>query len=78
MMGTCYGGGVAITPNDNLDLPTKVQGIYVGSGSGAIVATLGGVDVTFVGIVTGSILPISPSRVKSTGTTATGLIGLVS
>lgn len=78
MMGTSYGGGFTIAPNDNQDLPQRVQGIYVGSGSGALVATLGGVDVTFVGIVTGSILPISPSRVKSTGTTATGLIGLVS
>lgn len=76
MLGTTYGGGFAISPNDNIDLPQKPQGIFVG-GTGIIVATLGGVDCTFIALVAGSILPISPSRVKS-ATTATGLIGLIS
>lgn len=76
MMGTSYGGGLTLAVNDNADIAQKIQGIYIG-GTGIIVATVGGVDLTFIGLVAGSILPISPSRIK-TGTTATGLIGLVS
>lgn len=76
MMGTCYGGGVPLVVNDNVDIVPKPHGIFIG-GTGVIVCTLGGVDVTFIALVAGSILPISPSRLK-TGTTATGLVGLVS
>lgn len=65
----------AITPNDSTDLTNVPRGIYVG-GAGNIVATLNGVDVTFNGAQAGTILPIRPSRIKSTGTTATGLVAL--
>lgn len=67
--------GEAITPNDGADLTYTTRGIYVG-GAGNIVATMGGVDVTFTAVQAGTVLPIRATRIKATGTTATGLVGL--
>lgn len=67
--------GFAITKNDSTDLAVQPRGIYVG-GAGDVAVVLGAATVTFVGAVAGSILPIAPSRVMSTGTTATNLLGL--
>jgi hypothetical protein len=73
-----YGSAFAIVPNDGGDLPQRPRGVYIGGGSGVLVAVLGdGVTVTFSGLVTGSILPISPKRILATGTTATLLVGLL-
>ena len=66
---------VAITPNDSTDLADVPRAIYVG-GAGNIVATINGGDVTFNGAQAGTILPIRPTRIKATGTTATGLVAL--
>ena len=65
----------AITPNNGADLTYTTRGIYVG-GAGNIVATVGGVDVTFNNVQAGTVLPIRTTRIKATGTTATGLVGL--
>lgn len=65
----------AITPNDSTDLVDVPRGIYVG-GTGNIVATINGVDLTFNNAQAGTILPIRPTRIKATNTTATGLIAL--
>ena len=64
----------AITPDDATDLANLPRAIYVG-GTGNIVVTMGG-DVTFSSVPAGTLLPIRPSRVKATGTTATNLLGL--
>jgi len=65
----------AIAPNDGADLTNTTRGIYVG-GAGNIVATVGGTDVTFTAVQAGTVLPIRATRIKATGTTATGLVGL--
>lgn len=68
---------LAITPSDSTDLADIPKAVYVGA-AGNLVCTL--VDdttsVTFVGVQAGSILPIRPKRVLSTGTTATSLLAL--
>lgn len=68
---------VAITPNDAIALTNIPKAIYIGV-SGNIVVTL--VDdtapVTFLNVIGGTILPVRPIMVFSTGTTATGLLGL--
>ena len=66
----------AITPSDTVNFDRTVRGIYVGSGGDVVAVTEGGDAVTFVGAVTGSILPIMAVRVNSTSTTATSLVGL--
>lgn len=66
----------AITPHDSNELAQVPRGIYVG-GAGTIIATIAGTDITFASAQAGSILPIRPTLIKATGTTATSLVGLV-
>ncbi|MFM9871991.1 MAG: hypothetical protein ACKVQS_00840 [Fimbriimonadaceae bacterium] len=66
----------AVTPSDTADLAQVTRGVYVG-GAGALKVTLaGGSTVTFTGLTAG-IWPFEVVRIFATGTTATGLIGLV-
>ena len=66
----------AITPNDANDLTDVPRGIWVGGAGNLVVTGLSG-DVTFQGIPAGTMLPIAPTRVKVTGTTATNLVGVL-
>lgn len=67
----------AITPNDGTDLTFTTRAIYVG-GAGAVAVDLAksGTNITFSGIPAGTVLPIAVNRVRATGTTATGIVGL--
>jgi len=68
--------GAAITPSDSNDLTHVTRAIWVG-GDGNITFTMsGGMNVTLTGVKAGSLLPIRAKRVLSTGTTATGIVGL--
>lgn len=66
----------SITPNNNTDVAYLTRSIYVGVGGSIAVVMAGGEEVTFVGVQSGSVLPVRVSRVKSTGTNATNMIGL--
>lgn len=67
---------VAITPHDtNVSITGKPIAIYVGVG-GIINMTINGVDVVFKGATAGSILPIRPTAIKATTTTATDMVAL--
>ncbi len=66
----------AITASDSTDLANPVRAIYVGGAGSVVVTMVAGNDVTFSGLPAGMILPIRAKRVKATGTTATGLVGL--
>ena len=68
--------GIAVTPADGTDLPIRPRAIYVG-GTGAITATMGGTDLVFSGVPAGTLLWISPTRIKATGTTATLMLALL-
>lgn len=68
------GSAAAITPNDVTTF-AATRGIWVGV-SGVVVATINGVNITFVGAVAGSIIPIAATRVLATGTTASNLVAL--
>ncbi len=67
----------AITPSDTVNLDNPTRAIYVG-GAGNVVAIMDGGDnaVTFVGVLAGTVLPISVKRINSTSTTATSLVAL--
>ena len=54
---------------------SQCRAIYVGVG-GDITLTMGGTDVLYKNAVSGSILPVQATQVKSTNTTATNLIAL--
>jgi len=53
--------------------------IYVGTGGGSTtlkVATLGGQDITFTSVPSGTLLPLLVTKVYKTGTDATNLVAL--
>lgn len=65
----------AITPNDSTSF-NKTRGLYVGSAGALRVTMANGVDVTFGAVIAGSFLPISVSKVFSTGTVASNIVAL--
>ena len=69
--------GFAISPNDTTALTALTRAIYVG-GAGDISLILAGdtAAVTFKAVPVGTTLDVCASLVKSTGTTATNLLGL--
>lgn len=65
----------AITPNNTTVYDTPVV-VYVGSAGDIAVTDVYGTQVTFTAFPAGQILPLYVLSVKTTGTTASGLIGL--
>jgi hypothetical protein len=66
-----------ITPSDTLDLPEVTRAVYIGASGALAVRMSSGQTITFSGVIGGSTLPIRIDRVLATGTTATGVVGLV-
>lgn len=75
LLGHCD-QGIVVAPSDATDLPIRPRAIYVG-GTGDIVVTMGGTDLTFKAVPVGAWLWISPTRIKNTGTTATLMLALL-
>lgn len=67
------GGATAITPSNSADLTTPSV-VYVGGSGDVKVTTAQGDTVTFVGVISGGVLPVQVIRVWSTGTTATYML----
>ena len=67
----------AITPTDGVDLSFVTRGLYVGTaGNVAVILKGDSSAVTFVGVPAGSVIPLRVSRVNSTNTTASDIVGL--
>lgn len=65
-----------ITPSDTADLPYRPIGIYVeGGGNISFIGRRG--EVRTVAIDDFALLPVSVRRVLATGTTATGIFGII-
>lgn len=67
---------LVITPNDSTDLSHRTRALFVGYGGHLSVEMADGTTVTFYNVQNGSILPIQIDVVNSTGTTASGILGL--
>lgn len=68
---------VAVTPNDSVDISlAPCIGLFVGGAGNLVVTMSDGNDVTFTGVPAGWWMPISVTRVKSTGTTATNIVAV--
>ena len=67
----------AVTPSDVTNFPVRARALYVGGDGAVNVVGADGVAVQFSGLVAGTILPVEALRVNATGTTATGVVGLV-
>ena len=75
MLQTPYKKAAAVTKSDSTVL-AKTRAIYVG-GAGALAVTMaGGGDVTIAAVPAGTTLPISVTKVLSTGTAATSIVAL--
>lgn len=73
-------GAFAITPNDSTDLAQgTTRGIWVGAVGDIKVTFFDGTTATFTAVPASTIAywPMRVKRVFATGTTATGLIGLL-
>lgn len=70
---------VAITISDATDLTaTKIKALWVGgAGNVAVIAFNDTAAVTIVGVLAGTLLPISVNKVMATNTTATNILGLI-
>ncbi|MGV3490511.1 MAG: spike base protein, RCAP_Rcc01079 family [Devosia sp.] len=68
--------GFAITANDGADLAAETRAIYVGSSGNLSVVLVSGDQVGFAAVPAGTVLPVRAIRVRSTGTTASQLVGL--
>lgn len=66
----------AVTPADGSDLADVTRAIFVGGSGTLSVIMLSGQQVTFQGLVAGTMLPIRVRRIRATGTTATAILGL--
>lgn len=67
----------AVTPSDSADLTHATRGLWVGGAGDISVDTVGGeTAVVFVGVLAGTLLPIAVTRVRSTSTTASSIIGV--
>lgn len=67
---------VAITPHDTNELDVMTRAIYVGGAGNLVVTMADNVDATFYNVLAGTVLPIQIKRVKSTGNTATNILGM--
>lgn len=64
----------AVTKSDETVI--RFDALYVGGAGDVAVVTNRGTTVTFVGVQAGSILPVSGTKVMSTNTDATDILGL--
>lgn len=67
-------GATAVTPSD-ATIFEVCRGLYVGTGGNLAVRMADGETITFTNVLAG-IFPIQVDQVRSTGTTATGIIAL--
>ena len=70
-------GGFDITPDDATDLPSVTRALMVASAGSVAVSLRNGDTITLPGLTPGVIYPLRITRVLASGTTATGLKGLV-
>lgn len=66
----------AIAPSDTVDLAQPARALFVAVSGDVSLTTLAGTHVTFQNVAAG-LFPVAATRVWATGTTATGLRGLV-
>lgn len=67
------GDAEAVTTSDTVKFPTGSI-VFVGGGGTVRVLTVQGSDVTFVGVLAGSVLPVQVIQVFASTTTATNMV----
>ena len=70
-------GGFDIAPDDAADLVSLTRAIVLGSAGDVAVVLKNGDAITLPALAAGVIYPVRVARVLATGTTATGIKGLI-
>ncbi len=68
--------GAEITPSDQATLPVVTRALYSGTGGDITVRLASGDTLKLSETMPGSIYPLRVDKVLSSGTTATGIVGL--
>ncbi len=77
LSGSSGEDAVAVSPDDSNDLADgATKGLYVGVSGNVKVDMANGTTVTFTGLASGIIHPLSVKRIYSTGTTGTSIIAV--
>lgn len=66
---------VNVTKSDSTTYDPPLRGLYVGGGGDVAVVTLVGTTSIFKNVPSGTLLPVFCTRVNSTNTTATDILG---
>ncbi|MEM1381554.1 MAG: hypothetical protein AAGH41_13115 [Pseudomonadota bacterium] len=66
----------AISPSDSNDLTFAIRGLMVAAAGDVSIITTGGDTVTLPALQPGVQYAVLATRVRSTGTSATGIVGL--
>jgi hypothetical protein len=81
IMSITYDDAIPVTPSDSVsDVAGPFAGFYSGTGGTIVVQTVrsgNSVVRTLLGVPAGIIVPLAIVRVNATGTTATGIFGMV-
>ena len=66
-----------LTPSNTVAIPTNTKALYI-QGAGDLSVQMPGAATPFLfsGIPAGTVLPISPTLVRATGTTATNITAM--
>lgn len=73
-IGLSARNAAVVTASDSTDLDYTTRAVYVGTGGNLNVDMAGGQTVVIPGVPDGAFLPISVNRVRSTSTTASGIV----
>lgn len=78
ILSITYEDAVAVTPSNSTDDPAgPFAGFYTGSGGDISVVTARGSTVTFASTPAGVVMTCAIKRVRTTGTAATGVLGML-
>lgn len=69
-------GAFDVTPGQAFPNAKHVV-LFIGGDGDVAVTTKQGDNITFTGLTAGSILPVFVKAVRTSGTTATGLVGII-
>ena len=68
---------VAITPHDTNDLAYVTKAVYIGTGGTISIIAADDTAAVSLTVQDGAVLPIRAKRIRATGTTATGIVGMI-
>lgn len=72
-----YNNAITVVPSDSVPFAVSIKALYVGGAGDVTAVMLDGAVVVFKAVPLGTVLPITASRINSTATTATLMVGLL-